>query len=120
MRHPVPGRAQHPVPERAATLDRVALAASTTDPEVVDVIAHHESLRTVGFRSYVDTFMTRGLLRDGLDAGEATDVLLTLVGSDIFLNFTRDRGWSSERYVSWTTDALCSLLLRPRPDRLST
>jgi hypothetical protein len=36
---------------RGATLDRVALAASTTDPEVVDLIDHHESLRTQGFRS---------------------------------------------------------------------
>ena len=36
---------------RAATLDRVALAASTTGPELVDLIEYHESLRTQGFRS---------------------------------------------------------------------
>jgi AcrR family transcriptional regulator len=96
---------------RAAALDRVALAASTTDPEVVDVIAHHESLRTQGFRSYIDTLAERGLLKPGLDPAEATDVLLTLVGSDVFLNFTAERGWSVARYVAWTTDALCGLLL---------
>ncbi len=98
---------------RAATLDRVAQAASTTDPEVVDVIAHHESLRTQGYRSYVDTLDARGLLKHGLDPAEATDVLLTLVGSDVFLNFTAERGWSVKRYVAWTTDALCALLLDP-------
>ena len=96
---------------RAATLDRVALAASTTDPEVNDVIAHHESLRTAAFRAYVDTFVKRGLLKDGLDAAEATDVLLTLAGSDIFLNFTEARDWTVERYAAWTTDALCALFL---------
>lgn len=96
---------------RAAVLDRVALAASTTDPEVVDVIAHHESLRTEGYRSYVDTFATRGLLKGGLDPAEATDVLLTLVGSEVFLDFTAGRGWSVERYVAWTADVLCLLLL---------
>ena len=97
---------------RAAALDRVARAASTTDPEVVDLIDHHESLRTQGFRSYIDTFAARGLLRDGLDPAEATDVLLTLTGSDVFLNFTEERGWTVQRYVAWTTDALCALLLR--------
>lgn len=100
---------------RAATLDRVALAASTTDPEVIDVIAHHESLRTQGYRSYIDTLDARGLLKQALDPAEATDVLLTLVGSDVFLNFTAERGWSVKRYVAWTTDALCRLLLDP-PD----
>lgn len=103
---------------RAAALDRVALAAATTDTEVVDVLAHHESLRAEGFRSYVDTLVTRGLLKDGVDAVEATDVLLTLAGSDVFLNFTEARGWTVERYIAWTVDALSVLMLQhPRPRR---
>jgi AcrR family transcriptional regulator len=100
---------------RAATLDRVALAASTTDPEVVDLINHHESLRIQGFRSYIDSLAARGLLRDGLDPVEATDVLLTLAGPDVFLNLTEERGWTVKRYVAWTTDALCLLLLLLQP-----
>lgn len=50
--------------------------------------------------------------REGLDPAEATDVLLTLAGPGVFLNFTEGRGWSLQRYVNWTTDALCGLLLR--------
>ena len=83
------------------------------DPELVDLINHSESLRTQGFRSYIDALAARGLLRDGLDPAEATDVLLTLAGSDVFLNFTGERGWTVKRYIAWTTDALCLLLLRP-------
>jgi len=98
---------------RAATLDRVALAASTTDPELVDLIEYHESLRTQRFRGYIDALAARGLLRDGSDPAEATDVLLTLAGADVFLNLTEERGWTVKRYVAWTTDALCLLLLRP-------
>jgi AcrR family transcriptional regulator len=98
---------------RGAALDRVALATSTTDPEVVDLINHHESLRIQGFRSYIDSLAARGLLRDGLDPVEATDVLLTLAGPDVFLNLTEERGWTVKRYVAWTTDALCLLLLQP-------
>src|SRR5215207_7730800 len=99
---------------RAATLDRVALAASTTDPEVVDLINHHETLRTQGFRSYIDALAARSLLREGLEPSEATDVLLTLAGPDVFLNLTEERGWTVKRYIAWTTDSL-SLLLLLRP-----
>ncbi len=100
---------------RAAVLDRVALAAATTDPEVVDVLAHHESLRTQGFRNYIDTLAARGLLKDGLDPVEATDVLLTLAGSHVFLDLTEARGWTVERYATWTTDVVSTLLLQQPP-----
>jgi AcrR family transcriptional regulator len=102
---------------RAAVLNRAAAAAALTDPDIAEVIEHHESLRTSGFRSYVDALATRGLLRDGLDPAEATDVLLTLAGSEVFLDFTERRGWTHQRYVTWTTDALCRLLLDARADR---
>lgn len=95
----------------AAVLDRVAVAAATTDPEIVDLLAHHESLRTQAFRTYVDTLAARGLLQHRLDPAEATDVLLTLAGSDTYLNFTGARGWTLQRYVTWTTDVLCAILL---------
>ncbi|HVF05249.1 MAG TPA: helix-turn-helix domain-containing protein [Frankiaceae bacterium] len=96
---------------RAAALDRVARAALGTEPEVADVVAHHDSLRVAGFRAYVETLAARHLLRDGVDVDEATDVLLTLVGSEVFLSFTEARGWPVERYVRWTCDALESVLL---------
>jgi AcrR family transcriptional regulator len=101
---------------RSAVLDRVAVAAATTDPEILDLIAHHESLRTQGFRTYIDTLVSRGLLREELDPAEATDVLLTLAGADVFLNFTEGRGWTLQRYATWTIEALCNLLLSPELD----
>jgi len=99
---------------RSAVLARVAVGAATTDPEIVDLIAHHESLRTQSFRTYIDTLVSRGLLREEVDPTEATDVLLTLAGPDVFLNFTEGRGWTTQRYVTWTTETLCSLLLCSR------
>lgn len=96
---------------RSATLDRVALAASTTDPEISGVIAHHDKLRVASYRSYVDALAANGLLRDNLDPREATDMLLTLVGSDIFLNLTEQRAWPIDKYTAWTTETLSTLLL---------
>jgi len=99
------------IEQRAAPLDRVAEAAATTDPDVRDVVEHHETLRVAGYRSYLETFESRGLLREGLALDEAVDVLLTLVGSGVFLSFTEGRGWTVDRWVAWTTDTLCLLLL---------
>ena len=41
-------------------------------------------------------------------------MLLTLAGADVFLNFTPERGWTLQRYITWTSEALCSLLLYSR------
>jgi AcrR family transcriptional regulator len=99
------------IEERAAALNRVAHAASTTDPEIIDLIAHHDALRSAGFRQYVDSLEERGLLATDRDPHEVTDVFLTLLGSDVFLNFTEARGWSVDHYVAWATDTL-TLFLR--------
>jgi AcrR family transcriptional regulator len=96
--------------QRAAALNRVAAAAALTDEDVIAVVAHHARLRHAGYRAYVDAMHARGLL--AVDVDEATDVLLSLVGSEMFLVLTEDRGWSMERYVAWTTAALCRLLLQ--------
>lgn len=98
---------------RAARLDRVARAAATTDFEVREVLAHHETLRVAGFRSYLATLSERGLLRERLTLDEATDVLLTLVGSTTFLEFTEGRRWAVERWIKWTTATLAWLLIEP-------
>lgn len=105
------------IEERAALLDRVARAAAMTDPEVLEVLVHHERLRVAGFRSYLETFSARGLLRRELALDEATDVLLTLVGSTTFLEFTEGRAWSIKRWTSWTTATLAGLLLESTKGR---
>lgn len=102
---------------RAAVLDRVARAAATTDPEVVDVLAHHERLRVAGFRSYLEPMAEKNLLKSSMTLDHASDLLLTLVGSAIFLEFTEARGWTVERWVDWTTETLCGLLLEPKRGR---
>ncbi len=98
------------IEQRAATISRVAATATPTDEEVVAVVAHHARLRRNGYRAYVEAMDARGLL--AVEVDEATDVLLSLVGPEMFLVLTEARGWSVERYVAWTTEALARLLLR--------
>lgn len=94
---------------RAAGLGRVARTAAATDPDLADLLARHENLRKEGFSRFVGTLAYRGLLLPGIDPDEVTDVLLTLVGADVYLEMTRSRGWSVERYVDWTTQVLTQL-----------
>ena len=98
---------------RAAPLNRVAQAAANTDPEVLEVFDHHERLRATGYRRFVDTLSARGYLKPGLTPEEATDILLTLVGPNVFLDLTQERGWNVSRYGRWVAHALGLLLLPP-------
>ena len=100
------------IEQRAAALNRVAQAAATTDPEIIDLIAQHDALRSTAFRQYVESLAARALIKPDSDPAETTDVLLTLLGSDAYLNLTQARGWSADHYVSWATDTLSTLLLR--------
>lgn len=102
------------ISRRAASLDRVAAAASTTDPEIVDLVAHHETMRREGFRQFVDSLAQRDLLARGRSTEEVVDVLLTVLGSDVYLNFTESCGWSVERYAEWATTTLTHLYIRTR------
>lgn len=99
------------ITQRAAKLNRVMQAASDTDEDVAAVRDHHERLRVKGFRGYVDTLEDRGLLAPGMDAVQATDIVLTLCGGDVFLGFVEDRGWSVDRFGAWLTNTLCQVLL---------
>lgn len=51
----------------------------------------HERLRVEGCRHAVQMLAERGMLRADTRVAEATDVLLTLAGPDIYMAFARDR-----------------------------
>jgi hypothetical protein len=91
----------------------VAVTSASTDPDLIGLIRHHETLQRQAFRVFVDSLADRSLLRQGPNPNKATDIPLTLAGLDVFLSFTQSRGWTVQQYVSWTTDALVSLNLRP-------
>jgi hypothetical protein len=80
----------------------------------LEVFDHHERLRAIGYRRFVDTLSARGCLKPGVTPEEATDVLLTLVGPNVFLDLTQERGWNVSRYGQWVGQALGLLILQPR------
>lgn len=57
----------------------------------------------------------KGPFRPGLDAESALDVLLMLLGSDVYQAFVRGRGWTHDHWLAWIKVAVTEALYgRPR------
>ena len=101
---------------RSAAIKEVADSASH-EPDAVAVVAHGEKLRREGLGQVVGVIADRFGLRPGLEAGDATDLLLMYSSAATYLTLQR-YGWSEEKYVAWLTDTLAVQLLprsRSRP-----
>jgi AcrR family transcriptional regulator len=99
---------------RVASIDEVA-GAARHEPEALEVVAHHESLRRQGYAEVVAILAERWGLREGLDREAGTDLLLMLGSSATYLTLRR-YGWNEERFIAWKTDTLAKQLLA-RPGR---
>jgi AcrR family transcriptional regulator len=101
---------------RAAAIKEVADSASH-EADAVAVVAHGEKLRREGLGQVVGVIADRFGLRSGLEAGDATDLLLMYSSAATYLTLQR-YGWSEEKYAAWLTDTLAVQLLprsRSRP-----
>jgi AcrR family transcriptional regulator len=101
---------------RAAAIKEVADSASH-EPDAVAVVAHGEKLRREGLGQVIGLIADRFGLRAGLEAGDATDLLLMHSSAATYLTLQR-YGWSEEKYVAWLTETLVVELL-PRSRTLS-
>jgi AcrR family transcriptional regulator len=55
--------------------------------------------------------------RDGMSLEEALDTAAAILTVDVFVELTRERGWSADRVQAWWCDTLVRLLLRdPLPE----
>ena len=99
--------------ERAGRLLHAADAAAQEDPELRALWENGHRARLADMRRTADAFAASGLLRPGLDAEAAADLLWALASPDTFRSFTVLRGWSGRRYERWLRDTLLSTTLRP-------
>jgi AcrR family transcriptional regulator len=98
--------------ERAAAVFGVVAAAGAADPAVRPFADETATRRRIGARSVVDGLAVIDALRPDLTVDEATDVLWTLNGPEVFDLLVRESGWDPERYEVWLADALVAALLR--------
>lgn len=114
---PDPRRALKILVENSAPILRrvgpllAATYAAVGDPEVASVYALGEQRRHDGYRAIVQLLARKGSLRRGLTVARATDILLVLLGPQLFDALANGRGWSVAECDRWIVEVLSQQLL---------
>jgi AcrR family transcriptional regulator len=96
---------------RSGPLLRALSGAAATDPELRVLWDEIESARLTGQGRFVGMLAERGALRPGLSVEDGRDGLWALCSLAVYDMLVGTRGWSADRYQSWLTQSLTSLLL---------
>lgn len=81
------------------------------DPDAAHYWRRSEEMRHEGMRRHVQTLVSLGPLRMGLDEDAATDVLFLLLSPSLYSAAVVGRGWTPDRWAAWTTALLGDALL---------
>ena len=99
--------------ERVAALWPAVAAAAAADP---DVTAYWQAVgagRRDGQRQMVARIVGLDALRPGLDPERATDLVVTLLGHDVYRNLVVEAGWSLPTFRAWLFTTVVQQLLGP-------
>jgi AcrR family transcriptional regulator len=102
------------VHQRVADLFAVLTHAG---PEIAELVAVTEQERLTGVTAFVDHLASEGLLCADADRRRAADACWVLTGATLFLQLTRERGWSPAAYQDWLAGMLIVTLLDGTPLR---
>lgn len=104
---------------RAAALAEVIRGAAATDPEIGALWARIGTEYHANQRAIAEGLEADGVLRTGLGADRAADVLWTVNHPAVWQLLVVERGWSPEEYERWSADTACAQLLAPPPAAVS-
>jgi AcrR family transcriptional regulator len=99
----------------AAVLDLVRLAAAG-DPVLQEAWARDEARRRAQHRALVDACDRDGVLRPGLGAEQATDLVTLVLGPETWNALVRRGGWSGLAWARWAHRTLLADLVPSRFD----
>jgi AcrR family transcriptional regulator len=100
--------------ERGRDILKIAMA-TRVDAEVESLWQEGEARRREGQARWVRAWVEAGVLRPGLDEGEAADVLWALTGPDVYGLFIVDCNWPGLKFEVWLFETLKSRLFEPAP-----
>lgn len=98
---------------RSGQLLLVIRGVADTDPEVAAIWAAIRHERLIGMTHLADHLAGQHHLAAHVSAAEARDVLWTYNSPELYQLLVLQRGWGSNRYGAWITDALAHALLDP-------
>ena len=100
---------------RVGPLLRVLDAAANSDASLVELRDRIAAERRHGLRNGLGRMLEqRGVLRDGVTAERAGDIVYAVCGQANYVALVGDCGWTEDAYESWLAETLIAALL-PRP-----
>jgi AcrR family transcriptional regulator len=96
--------------ERAAPLVAI-FETLRDDPDAGAFWRRSEELRHEGMGRHIKMLGELGPLREGLDEESAADILFLLLSPNLYSAAVSGRGWTPERWQTWTTQILAEALL---------
>jgi TetR/AcrR family transcriptional regulator of autoinduction and epiphytic fitness len=89
--------------------------AAGAHPEIAELAEQNRRNLLAGCTRLVQALDAKGALREGLDVGQAADVVWMLAGGVVQRDLVERRGWAPEAAEEWLASALDRLLLAARP-----
>ena len=84
-------------------------------PELAAIEREKEGGRYEAQSPTITLLVQSGKLRADLDEGKARDIFWTLTARDIYRNLVIERGWTSNQYEAWISEAIVhALVTKPR------
>ena len=100
---------------RVGPLMRVLDAAANSNPSLVELRNHIATERRQGLRQGLGKLLEqRGVLRPGLTAQIAGDIIYALCGQANYEALVTDCGWTESEYRDWLAETLVTTLLPGR------
>jgi AcrR family transcriptional regulator len=100
------------IKRRVGALTEVVRRAAQGDPEIGALWQLIQDQFIADQRLVMQRLADKGVLREGLDAAEAAEILGILNHPTVYYLAVIERGWSEERFERWLVDALTQQLLR--------
>ncbi len=96
---------------RVCALLEVIRSAAATEPELAELWQTNITQRHLVQLRLAEALATKTPLRAGIDATRAADIALAILAPEAYHLLVHERGWTSEEWASWATDALTRQLL---------
>lgn len=99
--------------ERAGPLIMATVTSAGADPDMQRLAADGATATRATLRTVARQLADAGLLRTGIDADHAADVLFALCSPHVHALLRTDRDWAATTYRTWLEETLRRTLLNP-------
>jgi AcrR family transcriptional regulator len=97
--------------ERAVPIQLLVRDAAASDPGARAVLDQLNEERLAGMTAFSAHLHESKVLRKGVRAADARDVLWFFTAPEVFERLVIERGWSTKRFATWITQQLAAALV---------